>query len=96
MYYNTNKLSGSDLIAAEKKTQKQEEIIRKLFLQRKKMTASQVHELYPNNVPLTSIRRAITNLKNEGILVKLSEKVPGMYGSPEHFYTVRSGQLSIF
>ena len=35
-------------------------------------------------VPLTSIRRALTNLTNAGELVKTDKQMKGMYGRPEH------------
>ena len=34
--------------------------------------------------PLTSIRRAMTNLSNEGKLIKTDVKIEGMYGKQEH------------
>lgn len=33
-----------------------------------------------NNVPLTSIRRAFSNLQKRGLIEKTGEKVEGMYG----------------
>ena len=36
--------------------------------------------------PLTSIRRAMTNLSNEGKLIKTHVKMEGMYGKQEHLW----------
>ena len=89
MYYNTNNLDGQALKTAEKKTIRQEEVVLKIFgVFQKNMTASEVHKHFPKNIPITSVRRAITNLKNEGVLEMTTEKKTGLYGTPEHFYRV--------
>lgn len=41
------------------------------------------------NVPLTSVRRAITCLTNQGWLVKTPAKVNGYYGRPEFCWKAR-------
>lgn len=40
--------------------------------------------VFVNKAPLTSVRRAITNLTNSGQLVKTSHQVQGPYGKPEY------------
>ena len=55
----------------------------------KKYTPSQIAvELYKelSGVPLTSIRRAITNLTFPGSLVKTNVKTTGPYGRPEYYW----------
>ena len=37
-----------------------------------------------HTVPLTSVRRAVTNLTNRGDLVKTDKQVKGPYGRPEY------------
>lgn len=96
MYNNTNRLNVSDDIAATKRTKVQQETVKTIFLKHKKMTASECHRIFNQNVPITSIRRAITDLKNEGILVKTDVLKDGIYGSPEHIYQLSTGQLSLF
>ena len=97
MYYNTNNLKESELVVASKKTEKQKDIVKSMFLKRKtKMTASEVHRDFPKLVPITSIRRAMSDLKNEGILKRTELLTEGLYGSPEHYYELSTGQLSIF
>lgn len=39
-------------------------------------------------LPLTSVRRAITNLEEEGQLIKLPVTRRGLFGRPEHFWTL--------
>ena len=45
-----------------------------------------VHKAFNNVWPLTSVRRAITNLSSDGELVKTNDKVTGIYGKPEHLW----------
>ena len=40
------------------------------------------------NCPITSIRRAMTNLSNEGHLEKTDDYVFGMYAKREHLWTL--------
>ena len=96
MYYNTNKLNVLDDNKATNRTKVQQEVVRQIFLKHKKLTASECHCAFPKNVPLTSIRRAISDLKSEGILIKTDLLKEGLYGSPEHIYSLSSGQLSMF
>ena len=97
-YYNTNKLVAAEKEVATIQTEKQEDIVKGLFLKYKNLTPSDVYQKYPHKhtTPLTSIRRAITDLKNDGFLIKTDQRKPGMFGSPEHYYSVRTGQLKMF
>lgn len=49
-------------------------------------TAEEIHEIvFPlnhHNIPITSIRRAMTNLANKGKLVKTGNKRRGNFGKP--------------
>lgn len=53
---------------------------------------SQVHKLYEqgtgSNTPLTSIRRAITNLCKRGKLYMTDVQSPGIYGKPEYVWKI--------
>lgn len=87
MYYNTNQLSAFELLEAIGKAETQEEAVLKIFQKHKRFTASDVWKWYGRDkCPLTSIRRAITDLCNEGRLVKCTEMKEGLYGKPEHYY----------
>lgn len=96
-YYNTNKLKSTDLQTAEKKAETQEKKVMSIFKsEKRKMTASDVLDIYPDPAPLTSIRRAISNLKELGHLEKTEQMKTGIYGSPEHFYQLKNKQLNLF
>ena len=45
-------------------------------------------------VPLTSVRRAISNLTRDGYLVKTSVKHDGVYGRPENCWTYPRERLA--
>ena len=56
------------------------------------MTPAEIWEGYGfkyKNVPLTSIRRAITNLETEGLLEKTNIQKPGVYGKKNHCWIYR-------
>jgi len=46
--------------------------------------------------PLTSVRRAITNLTARDALEKLEGRVPGLWGKPEGLWTLPRGQGRLF
>ena len=46
--------------------------------------------------PLTSIRRAITNLTTDERLVRLDFQRTGIYGRPEHLWAVATPQRPLF
>ena len=89
-FFNTINFSGKELEKANAKAAKQEDLILALFKANpdKKLSPSQVHtifgrkyQLYP---PITSIRRAMTNLTGRLELIKTDEMIPGLYQLPEH------------
>lgn len=88
MYYNTLKLKGKDLELARENAKSQEDFIKWVFDNESdlQITPSQMNELYGNNTPITSIRRAITNLTNSDYLEKTDIQVMGIYGKPEHVW----------
>ena len=88
MYYNTNQESGADLKASNKKTKTQEEKVLIIFKGMPKLTASEAWKIYnvDGRTPLTSIRRAITDLCRLEKLVKTEETKEGIYGKKEHLY----------
>lgn len=89
-YYNTNKERGDELINSDHKAKSQEEEILKIFNIKERLSASEAWAIYDNkgNTPITSIRRAITNLYNDGKLFKTNERIIGIYGKKEHIYIV--------
>jgi hypothetical protein len=82
-YHNTNNEHGAVLQRSEQKAQTQEEIILAFFMRNagKAYTPEEVHRAVNlPMVPITSIRRAISNLTNRGHLVKTQEQRTGAYG----------------
>ena len=87
-YFNTTNESGADLKQSHAKAKRQEDVILTIYQRHKKLTASDAWSFYctTKRCPLTSARRAITNLANEGLLFKTQTKKMGMYGKPEYVY----------
>jgi hypothetical protein len=89
-YFNTNGLTSTELEKAIHNNAKQNEIVYLLFKHHKSLTPSQAHHLYTlstrKNVPLTSIRRAITCLTDKGQLRQTAELKNGIYGKNEHIW----------
>lgn len=94
-YYNTNKLSGDSLVDKIRKSLNQEFWVLDVFGNyENKLTASKVHKILMRTIfvlgvkewPITSTRRAMTNLSKRDKLKKTDDRAIGMYGSPEHYY----------
>jgi len=86
-YYNTTNLSGFDLKESKRKASTQEDRILHFF------ERNQGNRYSPEEIqtycqmvtrPLTSVRRAITNLTSDGYLRKTNDMKPGIYGKPVH------------
>ena len=77
-------------------TRKQEEFIEKVFLHNHKalLSPSKVHEIYnkyiQKKVPITSIRRAMTDLTEKGVLRKTSVTAIGIFGKKEFCWCLKS------
>ena len=87
-FYVTTPLTPLQKQAARKQAGRQERtvlaVIEKLG---GRASPSQVMAHYPNEqTPLTSLRRAITSLTEQGRLVKTGELHEGAYGKPEHVW----------
>lgn len=87
-YYNTNNESGDTLKKSVSKAKNQEEAILAIFQSYGKLTASECWQIFdPNgNIPITSVRRAITNLYHDLQIAKTEEMKQGIYGKKEHVY----------
>lgn len=94
-YHNTTATTGPTLDRYESTAAAQEREIAALFRRLSRcnpgrlLTPSYVHELLHTTAPLTSTRRAITNLTNRGVLEKTAHQRPGPYGRPEHCWRLR-------
>ena len=86
-YHNTTFQDLTFVLGQIDKCKNQEEQVMVFMNKDKKLTASDVwgyigHE----TAPLTSIRRALSNLTHEGKLYKTTTTKIGLYGKPEHYY----------
>jgi len=92
-YYNTNNENGSELLKSIQKGLTQEHIIIDIFKNANNQgySASQIHKIFgDDNVPLTSIRRAMSNLCYEENFLEITDKmVMGIYGKKEHIYKIK-------
>ena len=88
-FYNTigenlDELSNSIAIC---KTQ-EAKILKCFHYYETSLSPSMVLNMTKLRCPITSIRRAMTNLSNEGKLVKTDKKVKGLYGKQEHLWSL--------
>lgn len=87
-YWNTTGLKGDELAEARRAASNQEAFVLALYrAARGPLSPSEaLHrcEAAGKAWPLTSVRRAVTNLTKAGALVRLDSKRQGDYGRPEH------------
>ena len=88
-HYNTTNESGNQLSLLNEIAIKQEDKVLELFTIYKKLSPSDVWKYY-SQYPLTSIRRAMTNLSLQGKLVKTDEKKIGIYGRNEFYWILKN------
>ncbi len=96
-YYNTTKQTGDSLRRVQQKTMIQSDRVLMFFEDNAllSMSPSQVHSMVfadKENVPLTSVRRAISDLTNAGKLTKLNRYTSGLYGTKEHLWRLTLGE----
>ena len=87
-YYDTTHIRSDVLREMRVKARSQEEAVMKYLdfmgSQVRDFTPSELwRDVFRSRVPLTSVRRAITDLTREGRLWKTSETRQGEYGRPE-------------
>ncbi len=90
MYHNTNNETGAVLERSTAKAERQEDVILNLFKRGGEYTPDEVwRQLYlGTHTPLTSVRRAITNLTGLGLLEKTDRQRPGLYGKNVYIWRV--------
>jgi hypothetical protein len=90
MYYNTTNEKQPELGLAWNKTIKQDDMVKKIFDSNPNgLTAYECHQIYLShgfNCPLTSIRRSVTCLMNEGYLEMTEDLRMGGYGAKNFVY----------
>jgi hypothetical protein len=87
LFYNTTNLSQQELMERYKNTKKQDTKVLHFFRDNPKgmFTPFDVQYLANlNHVPITSIRRAINSLTQEGLLIKTDHMKAGQYGAMNH------------
>lgn len=90
-FYNTISEKGQQLKESHRKARSQEEIIYSYFLTYgKPLSPSQVLDKLNLNCPITSVRRAMTNLTLENKIIKTDDKVKGVYGKSEHLWRLKT------
>lgn len=97
MHHNTTHETGATLTTYQSHAIKQEAAVLALFrLLRFPMAPSevceQVNRIHGKGWLLTSIRRSMTNLADEGLLVKTGRKRMGPFGRPEYYWKLGDGQ----
>ena len=99
-FYNTVQAVHPDLNRYETKAKTQEDKILRLFRASFDWhsTPSHVHRILygETNVPLTSVRRAMTNLTIKGELEKTDRQEKGLYGRNEFVWRLARGQRDLF
>ena len=89
MYYNTNNETGDVLKSSIESSNKQEEVIMVIFNHYKRnLSPDEIQGILVDNsettYPITSIRRAMTNLTNDGKLKKTNIMRKGVWGKMTH------------
>ena len=92
MFYNTIHVPKDLLIKALKKVKKQELKVLAVFkvTLMNELTPSEVYKALQEVYPITSIRRAITDLTGKGLLKKTYVQRPGLYGTLNYTWTLKS------
>lgn len=86
-YFNTVSYSGDELAARKAKAQVQEAAILALYRVHGTLGPWQVWELLDRKHPITSVRRAITNLAGRDLLAKTDSYRDGPEGAREHLWS---------
>ena len=94
-YYNTTKQKANNLKDWELKALSQESLIRKFMELNKDIsfTPFEIQEAFLEEDviwPITSVRRALTNLTKDNVLIKTDELVPADYGRPNYKWQWRN------
>jgi len=91
-YFNTTNAKGEELKGYQNKADTQDDKILSFFKSNPldNFTPEEVwRKIFNGETPLTSVRRAITNLKNAGDLEKTKIKREGGFGRPCYCYCLK-------
>lgn len=100
-YYDTTGLGDEALAERIAQAETQEERIRLYFEAHPqlRLTPFEIQERLFPETPVTSVRRAITNLTDECVLEKTDHMKEGRFGQPNHTWTLAADdgeQLAFF
>lgn len=91
LFYNTTHQTGSELKQSIAKAASQQDIVFE-FLKENEFpyTASQI-SFYVKTIRTESVRRCLTNLLNDGKVIKLNKLIISNFGlgKPEHLYQIK-------
>ena len=91
IFFNTVKLSGSDLAEATRQADCQNGRVLDIIRKAGRLTPFQVSSIYDklyDPAPVTSIRRSMTVLTKQGKLAKCDEMKTERYGMKNHYWRV--------
>ena len=89
-FYNTTHEKGYVLKESHEKARTQEELIYSYFLTfGEPLSPSMILNQLQLKCPITSVRRALTNLTKDGKIIKTDECVQGAYGKREHLWRLK-------
>ena len=92
-YYTTTSEKGQELKSSHSKARTQEEKIYSFFLTYgQPLSPSMVLDKLNLDCPITSVRRAMTNLTENKKITKTDEYVKGLYGKREHLWRLRTAE----
>lgn len=90
-YHNTLWAEGAVLAGYESKAETQDEAVLELLKHNPEyfFTAEQVHKSVMGAAPLTSARRALSNLYRGGCIEKSNNHAQGKYGRPVTLWRIK-------
>lgn len=99
-YYNTTHLSGDELKDRTKKSESQKDIILRFFKSNPfgKFTPFDIHSALgfnKNNTPITSVRRAMSDLGKEKEITNTGEKSIGLFGASNYKWTLNKDKYPV-
>ena len=81
-FHNTINLDSQRLKKAVQRSVTQDEKILAIFKNypTKSLSPIEIHTYFKGRILLTSVRRSITNMTRDNLLIKTSKKIDGKYG----------------
>ena len=96
-YYNTTFEEKQELVRSIAKNKKQEELVYYLFTTEvnysPEMIVKLCREYYDREYPITSVRRALSDLTKKGLLKKTNKMVMGLHGKKVHTWTKKESEV---